>query len=565
MLRRASRGSVPRRAAWHGLQNFAVADADGAAMRETRLADAQVAVVVGKAKPAEPIDWASWKKQIAHKDVVDALHSFHETQTAILDDVLKSDHKAAVAANTAGWELFDSAVASCEKSVQASEKILGNGARALFISYNNPPINQVTMTEWIDADQYWAAFAEKHHYYHSHMNFNLEDPESKEYDAKQNSEIVTKWKRFDGKGQTRYNNKMLYQRPSFEYYDVFRGVFVEHMMFYLTKTGGDAKFFPETMPHQWFAEIYDNKHNMLQVLQRRKRIEHETSMSRVVHHEFLPHDMEHGADAYYAAMIAKETALVELQVGRLMGNFMFLSEAVPIQTESGLLKALALDGGKGTFYSLGSDVHCIFYKPASGAASSPATAVNSLIDHLAIKGMKLNPAYAEGLTVFYNLLETRKPGLQGAWFELPGESQADAFMRRLKKSDPAYKIYAAYVEEMKEKWASAEVVPADKVDAMLAAIKPKYELECSEFTTLAMSVCEELVAQSKSDDTVAKLVEAGEMQGLLDAGAYVAVGADGSALSAEALAAKMASFEDEASKSAEAVLGRKAAYDKAVA
>jgi len=376
---------------------------------------------------------------------------------------------------------------------------------------------------------------------------------------------VTKWKRFDGKGQTRFNNKMLYQRPSFEYYDVFRGVFVEHMMFYLTKTGGDAKFFPETMPHQWFSEIYDNKHKLLQVLQRRKRIEHETTMKREVHYEFMPHDMEHGADAYYAAMIAKESTLVELQVGRLMGNFMFLSEAVPIQTESGLLKALALDGGKGTFYSLGSDVHCLFYKPASAPEPSPATAVNSLIDHLAVKGMKLNPAYAEGLSVFYNLLETRKPGLQGSWFALPGESQADAFMRRLKKSDPAYKIYAAYVEEMKEKWASAEVVPADKVEGMLAAITPKYELECAEFTTLAMAVCEELVAQSKSDDTVAKLVEAGELQGLLDAGVYVAVGADGSALSAADLASKMASFDDEATKSAEAVLGRKAAYDKAVA
>merc|ERR1719389_1083847 len=225
--------------------------------------------------------------------------------------------------------------------------------------------------------------------------------------------------RFDGKGQTRYNNKMLYQRPSFEYYDMFRGVFVEHMMFYLTKTGGDAKFFPETMPHQWFAEIYDNKHNMLQVLQRRKRIEHETSMARVVHHEFLPHDMEHGADAYYAAMIAKETALVELQVGRLMGNFMFLSEAVPIQTESGLLKALALDGGKGTFYSLGSDVHAVFYKPASGAEISPSTALNSLRDPLNVTGRRLPVGYAQGMSVFYNLPETRKPGLQGAWFALP--------------------------------------------------------------------------------------------------------------------------------------------------
>merc|ERR1739848_42855 len=96
----------------------------------------------------------------------------------------------------------------------------------------------------------------------------------------------------------------------------------------------------------------------------------------------------------------------------------------------------------------------------------------------------------------------------------------------------------------------------------LAEITPKYALECAEFTTLAMSVCEELVAQSKSDDTVAKLSEAGELQGLLDAGAYVAVGADGSALSADELKSKMASFDDEAAKSAEAVLGRKAAYDK---
>merc|ERR1711869_119554 len=111
------------------------------------------------------------------------------------------------------------------------------------------------------------------------------------------------------------------------------------------------------------------------------------------------------------------------------------------------------------------------------------------------------------------------------------------------------------VEEMTEKWASAQVVPADKVEGMVATIKPKYELECAEFTTLAMSVCEELVALSKSDDTVAKLVEAGEMQGLLDAGAYVAVGADGSALSASELASKMASFDDEASSRQKPSLG----------
>lgn len=563
MLRRGSRVALPKRNAWHGLGNFAVNDADAVAMRETRVADAKVTAVMSKAKPAASIDWAAWKSQIAHSEVVDALQSFHETQTALLDEALKTDHKAAVESNTAGWELFEAAVASCEKSVEASEKILSNGARALFISYNNPPINSVTQSEWIDADQYWAAFTEKHHYYHSHMLFSTEDPESKDYDAKQNAEIVKKWQTYDGKGQTRFNNKMLYQRPSREYYDLFRGVFVEHMIYYLTKTGGDARFFPELMPTQWHSDIYDYKHKLLGVVQRRKRIEHETSMKRVVWHEYMPHDMEHGAEGYYASMIQKENALVELQVGRLMGNFMFLSEAVPVQTETGMLKALALDGGKGTFYSLGSDVHCLFYKPAVSTEASPTTAVNSLIDHMALTGKKFAPAYAEGLTCFASVLETRRAGLAGSWFALPSETPATAFMRRLKKSDPAYKIYAAYVEEMTERWASAAVVPMDKVDAMLAEIKPKYELECAEFTTLAMSVCDEVVAASKSDDTVAQLVEAGEMPGLIDAGAYIAVGPSGK-LTGEELAAKIRSFDDEASKCADAVLSKKAAFEKSL-
>merc|ERR1719389_1432886 len=319
MLRRAARRVLPKReTGWHGLQNFAVAEADAAAFRDARAADSAVSLAVAGAQPADTIDWKTWREQIAHKDVVDALKSFHETQSALLAEALKADHTAAVASNTAGGKLFDSAVESCEQSVKASEKILGNGARALFISYNNPPITQATQTEWIDADQYWAAFVEKHHFYHSHMNFGIEDPESKEYDAKQNAEIVSKWKKFDGKGQTRFNNKMLYQRPSYEHYNLYRGVFVEHMLFYLTKTGGDARFFPQTMPYQWFGEIYDCREEVLSVLQRRKRQLQEKTLARVVDHEMMPHDEAQG-EAFYQQMVARENSLVELQVSRLMG------------------------------------------------------------------------------------------------------------------------------------------------------------------------------------------------------------------------------------------------------
>merc|ERR1719321_2378582 len=113
MLRRAARRVLPKReTGWHGLQNFAVAEADSA-----------VSLTVAGAQPADTIDWKTWREQIAHKDVVDALKSFHETQSALLAEALKADHAGAVAANTAGWKLFDSAVESCEQSVKASEKI----------------------------------------------------------------------------------------------------------------------------------------------------------------------------------------------------------------------------------------------------------------------------------------------------------------------------------------------------------------------------------------------------------------------------------------------------------
>lgn len=79
---------------------------------------------------------------------------------------------------------YEDAVSTAHRSVQASEEIVANGAKALYISYNNPPINTVSTQEWLDVDQYWQAFVEKHHYYHNHLDCATEDPESKEYDEK---------------------------------------------------------------------------------------------------------------------------------------------------------------------------------------------------------------------------------------------------------------------------------------------------------------------------------------------------------------------------------------------
>ena len=59
--------------------------------------------------------------------------------------------------------------------------------------------------------------------------------------------MMLKFDRWDGKGSTRFNNKLLNQKPTHEYYDWLRGPLVEHMIYYLTKTGGDSRFSPHNM------------------------------------------------------------------------------------------------------------------------------------------------------------------------------------------------------------------------------------------------------------------------------------------------------------------------------
>lgn len=50
---------------------------------------------------------------------------------------------------------------------------------------------------------------------------------------------------------------------------------------------------------------------------------------------------------------------------------------------------------------------------------------------------------------------------------LAGESSKEAFLRRLKKSDPAYDIFATYAEEHGERWANAKALSMDEAVAQM--------------------------------------------------------------------------------------------------
>mmetsp|Transcript_69135 Transcript_69135/g.164740 ORF Transcript_69135/g.164740 Transcript_69135/m.164740 type:complete len:573 (+) Transcript_69135:89-1807(+) len=535
MMRRGvarSLRSLPKRDRWHMLQEYAVGEKNQEEFRRLRVRDSQVTTLVDSAQAPKGIDWSAWEGKISNKEVLGCLKGFHEQQSTLLEQVLKEDHSAAVKKQTEGWELFDASVQSCQKSVEKSEQILQNGARALWISFQNPPISMLSQSEWLDADQYWQAFVEKHHFYHNHLLSAVEDPESKDYDAKTKADLKKRWETFDGRGTTRQNNKLLYQRPSFEYYDVFRGPLIEHMIFYLTKTGGDARTFPEMMPTKWYAEIYDIRFKLYNVLQRRKRQVHEASWSREAFHDFHPHDLEHDGEAYYSKLIAKESVATELCAGRLMGNFILFSDAyVPVQSGTGFYRAIQMDGGKGTFFSLGSDVHCLFYKPAGVELSTPdpVECFQALADHAAMTGRKFEAGYAAAFESFTEVLASRKEGLGGNWFTAPGESSKDAFMRRLKKSDPAYDIYAAYAEEHEERWKAAKALSMDEAIAQMPEIERKYQIECEEYSSVLFGVNDDMAAAGKLEqEQLAKLGDVGELEGKLSSGEIVAISPSGS-------------------------------------
>merc|ERR1712107_974800 len=114
----------------------------------------------------------------------------------------------------------------------------------------------------------------------------------------------------------------------------------------------------------------------------------------------------------------------------------------------------------------------------------------------------------------------------GSWFTAPGESSAEAFMRRLKKSDPAYAIYQAYAEEHAERWAEAKELSVAEATTQMPEIERKYQLELAEYDNVTFGLSDEFAAASKLEqEKLTKLSDSSELQGLLDSGAYVAVNA----------------------------------------
>merc|ERR1712179_5438 len=193
----------------------------------------------------------------------------------------------------------------------------------------------------------------------------------------------------------------------------------------------------------------------------------------------------------------------------------------------------------------------------------PKECLHALSDHAAMSGVRFEVGYAAALEAFTDVLESRKEGLGGRWFRAPGESTADAFMRRLKRSDPAFAIFEAYAEEHAERWAEAKTLTVAQAVAQMPEIERKYKLECAEYDNVVFGVSDEFSAAAKLEqEKVAKLADGGELQALLDNGTYAAVQDGVLVKCAEAVSGSIEEFETQRDKAVDSIMATKTALDR---
>ena len=530
---------------------FATGEAEAACYRDARAIETKLSATVSRysADPIPAIDWSSWEKKIAHKQILQSLREFYESQSRNFSAPLTAPSALSAVGD---WSLFDSARRGVETSVGASEEILRNGARALWISANNPSAAQTTQSEWLDSDQYWSAFVEKHMHYGNYLNTSV-DPEAKETIAGEEGNLLQAWQIYDGRNVARMNNKLLYQRPSFEFYDIYRAPLIEHMTYFLASRGHDFRFFPETLHYAEFAEIYRAKWRVLETLHARRAAQQRASLAREVPLELGASDEDHG-ERFFEELIGKHNVLTEISVARLMGNYVFLSDAIPVNSETALLRCTRNFPGK--FFDLGEDVSVLFFVPEGAKETEvcPEEAWGNFLRHVRLTGKALSPGEAETLSVFHEFLAKRKQGHDGRWFRAPDETQADAFLRRLRTDDPAREIFEAYVAELRSRWANAREVGSAEVTELVKSKAARYAVETREFETATLGLVEALQTEVREKTAEAEKKTHEGTVVLVDfrggAGAVVGEGEEGQA---EILKTATKEFETEKEKVATVV------------
>ncbi|GIX61725.1 uncharacterized protein BcabD6B2_11600 [Babesia caballi] len=454
----AAGGDARQEASWTDLKNkeLAVAQTVEAAQRQT-----------------EGVDWAKWESLIAHKEILQHMKQTYDANMAMIESAAAGEGD--MGHLDTNWELYEAARQNCKQATRTVNKIVADGSKALWLSQNNPPVWKVDTNEWLESDQYWQAFVEKHAMYS--QSGDAPDPEAPAVVEANKASWNSKMVKFNERTDTPMLYDYMHHLPAWEFYDINRRQFYEHMTYFLLRTGDDFRHFPDLPPWQWLTHLEDLRFKEFAVMQRRKEKRQLAKIAR-----FEPDDFgtgeEHSGEETHMAMVAHEKHATELTLAKLMGNFSFLCDPlVPVQSRFQLQYVLSKDNYAGNagarVWSLGEDVNALFVLPHNAAVdapmASPLECFHNLMEHYRLIGMRINPSFATRAENQAELIHQRGPN----WLKLPHETAMEAYLRRMRRDDPLVAEFEDYARQLRERIAGAREVPRAEWESAIAAVEAR--------------------------------------------------------------------------------------------
>uniref|UniRef100_A0A3B0MSE5 Uncharacterized protein n=1 Tax=Theileria annulata TaxID=5874 RepID=A0A3B0MSE5_THEAN len=481
---------------WHNLGKFA---SGGSSYQESQWNllkgfDSNVSGVIDGTKDnPELLDWSVWDDRISHKNILAHMKKTYTNTMKTLDDALASRNSPEYL--NEGWETYDSVIKTCADATEAADKIISDGIKALWISQHNPPTWKVDTNEWLESDQYWQAFVEKHAMYSQSGTSN--DPES----PSEIESVKSKWNvnmfKFNERTDTPMLYDYMYHNPSWEYYDINRRQFFEHLEYFLLRTGEDFRNFPDVPKWKWLTHLEDLRFKQFSVEMRRKMAKQLQKAARFEKTDLGAGEHESEEDCNMQ-LLMNERGQLESVLSNLLAGFAFLTDPlVPVENAFQLNYVLSKDNYQAhqmtKVFSLGNHLPYLYVLPYStnGAHKGENTSENSqvnrnehesvlndvvngpmscfynLIDYMNLSGFKVNPSFSTRLQLKCQVIHERGPN----WIKLPGERTYDSFLRRLRYDDPLRPMLEEYVQDLKLRLKDAKEIPPSQWHKALQKLK----------------------------------------------------------------------------------------------
>ncbi|EAN30791.1 hypothetical protein TpMuguga_03g00055 [Theileria parva strain Muguga] len=517
---------------WHNLGKFA---SGGSPHQESQWNllkgfDSNVSGVIDGTKDnPDLLDWSVWDDRISHKNILTHMKKTYTNTMKTLDDALSSQTSPEYL--NEGWETYETVKKTCADATEAADKIISDGIKALWISQHNPPTWKVDTNEWLESDQYWQAFVEKHAMYSQSGTTN--DPES----PSEIESVKSKWNvnmfKFNERTDTPMLYDYMYHNPSWEYYDINRRQFFEHLEYFLLRTGEDFRNFPDVPKWKWLTHLEDLRFKQFSVEMRRKMNKQVEKASRFEKTDLGAGEHESEEDANMQLLMNEKNQL-ETALSNLLAGFGFLVDPlVPVENMFQLNYVLSKDNYQAhkmtKVFSLGNDLPYLYVLPYSTGTlkgenayensqdikkpdpsdcnelvTNPMSCFYNLMDYMNLSGYKVNPSFSTRLQLKCQVMHERGPN----WLKLPGEPSYDSFLRRLRYDDPLRPMFEEYVRDLKLRLKDAKEIPPTQWYKNLQRLK---EMQAERDTVLSKTQPVESQEFTYTPEELTELTEAEQL------------------------------------------------------